>query len=367
MKKTSLVSVLLSATLTASLLAGCSSSNGSEQTSAESTAATTEAPVVTTDPNEHLHLDPVVYPDALDFNDTESIERIFDMCEVVDGVRITVEKRMKQIRMRAKINGETFTLNVNLSGAAGHTTPEQLATVAKLFWYCYPQMYARFAVRNTPTTVTIKFEDSGYEIASASGDEIHIHDQWLKNHPTDYDCLTHELAHIIQSGWDGNYCPAHTNDDGSKDTYMIERFADYCRYLYAFKGGYYNDMVWEIQTVKTENTYYKSVRFYAWLDYTYSTQEIDIMQRLQKAVTSKTYGNDAWEPDGEAWQAMFEGTAAAGKSLTTLWDEFAASDIAGVTSKPREQGGKSTLLLKAPLRTAVRDRYPEADDYLKVQ
>ncbi len=361
MKRISLLSILLAGALSVSVLTGCTTSDP-----ADAASATTTAEVVNTSPVEtadtHLHLDPVVYPDSFDFSDTEAIERLFDMCEIVDNVNVTVSKRSQQITLRAKINSEIFTLNINLSGASGYTTPEQIVTVAKLFWYCYPQMYARFAISTTPTNITIKFEDSGYEVASAGGSQIHIHDQWLKNNPQDFDCLTHELAHIIQSGWDGNYCPAY-----GEDTFMIERFADYCRYLYAFKGGYYNDTVWELQSISSENTYYKSVRFWVWLDYTYSTADADIMKRIQTAVTSKTYGNDAWEPTGEAWTVMFEGTNAAGKDLNTLWDEYAATDIATATAKARELGGKSNLLIKAPLRTAARERYAEADNYLKVQ
>lgn len=353
MKKTSMLCCLLAVTL----LSGCTQTPDST-----TTAATTTAPAVTTTADEHLHLDPVVYPNAIDFADTEGVERLFDMCEITDGIRVSVDKRSQQIRMRGKANGETFTLNISLAGAGGHTNPEQIVACAKLFWYCYPQMYARFAIATTPTTVTLKFEDFGYEVASAAGSEIHIHDQWLKNNPQDFDCLTHEFAHIIQSGWDGNYVPS-----SGDDTYMIERFADYCRYLYSFKRGYYNDMTWTLQTSQTENTYAKSVRFWVWLDYTYSTDEIDIMSRMQQAVTKKSYPRADWEPTGRAWTAMFEGTEAAGKDLNTLWEEFTSSNIANAASKPREQGGISSLLALAPLRQAVRDRYPDADDYLKVQ
>ena len=351
MKKTHLICTILAATL----LGGCT------QATETSTAATTTVPAVTTTEEKHLHLDPMVYPASFDFSDSETIERLFDMCEIVDGVRVSANSRSKSIRMRAKVNGETFTLTVNLSGSNGHTSPEQIVTCAKLFWYCYPQMYARFAVSNTPTSITLKFEDFGYEVASASGSEVHIHDQWLKNSPEDFDCLTHEFSHIIQSGWDGDYVP--TSGD---DTYMIERFADYCRYLYSFKRGYYNDMCWTLQTSHTENNYASSVRFWVWLDYTYSTPEIDIINRMQKAITKKTYSRADWEPNGKAWPVIFEGTGAAGKDLHTLWDEFAASDIANASSQPREQGGRSSLLAIAPLRKAIRDRYPNADDYLKI-
>ncbi len=366
MKLIPLCSLLLTATLFPSMLVSCQNTEDAPATT-EPTTVTTEPAAPSVTPGEHLHFEGADYPDTVDFSDEEAVERLFDMCEITDGINVTVQKRSQQIRLRGKVNGETFSLTIGLSKSGGHTTPEQIVTCAKLYWYCYPQMYARFAMPSTPKDIILNFEDEGYEVAHASGNVVHIHDQWLKNNPQDFDCLTHEFSHIVQGGWDGNYVPAFTKDDGEKDTYMIERFADYCRYLYAYKDGYYNDMVWTLHTVKGEDTYYRSVRFFVWLDYTYSTAEIDIMQRLQQAVLKKTYPNDAWEPAGEAWVAMFEGTNAAGKDLNALWEEYAASNIANETSKPREQGGKSSLLKTAPLREALRERYPEADDHLKVQ
>ena len=354
MKKKLLVSVLLAATL----LSGCTQSP--ETTTSPTTTA---APVVTPDTNEHLHLEEgTAFPDAFNLEDTETTEKLFDMCEILDGVNVKVRAKSKTINMAARVNGKKFVLNVDLSGSNGNTSPEQVVTCAKLFWYCYPQMYVRFAAKTTPTTVTLKFEDFGYEVASASGGEVHIHDKWLKNNPEDFDCLTHEFSHIMQGGWDGNYLPT-----SGEDTYMIERFADYCRYLYSFKRGYYNDMCWSLQTSKSENSYVSGVRFWVWLDYTYSTQEIDIIARMQKEITGKNYPRSDWENGGKAWDVIFEGTKAAGKDLNTLWDEYVADPMAEESNKPREQGGKSSLERTAPLRQSIRDRYPEADDYLKVK
>lgn len=366
MKRNSLICLLLAATLATTGLTGCGSDTPTA-TDSTTTAATTETPIVTPDPNTHLHMDSTEFPDAFDFSDTEAIERMFDVCEIVDGAKVEVQKRAKNIRIRAVVNDTKFTLNVNLAGSAGHTKPYQVVTAAKLFWYCYPQMYARFAVKSSPTTITIKFENFGYEIASAGGNEVHIHDTWLQKNPQDFDCLTHELAHVLQGGWDGNYCPAYTDPEtGNKDTYMIERFVDYCRYLYAYKGGYYNDMGWSLQTVSSENTYYKSVRMWVYLDYTYSTADADIMKRIQNAVVSKKYGNEDWEPTGKAWAEIFEGTEAEGKTLTELWEEYAATKMATLSTKPREQGGTSALLAIVPLRKAIRERFGDVASYLKV-
>lgn len=354
MKKTLLSCLLLIATL----LGGCAQTPETTTT----TPPATTAPVQQTAPKEHLHLEEgTEFPASFDFANTTATEQLFDMCEILDGVEVKVRPKSKSVTLTAKINNIKFTLNVNMSGSNGNTTPKQVVQCAKLFWYCYPQMYARFAAKTTPKTVTLKFEDFGYEVASASGGEVHIHDKWLKNNPNDFDCLTHEFAHIMQGGWDGNYLPT-----SGQDTYMIERFADYCRYLYSFKRGYFNDTCWELQTRKTEDSYVKGVRFWVWLDNTYSTKEIDIILRMQLAITSKTYPRAEWESGASAWNEIFKDTGAYGKTLEELWDEYAATTMSTASSKSRDFGKPTALESAIPLRQSIRDRYPEADDYLKV-
>ena len=139
---------------------------------------TTAAETTTTVP--HTHLEAEKFPDTIDFANEEEVIRMFDMCSVLDGVSIKVLEAQKTVNLKATVNGTAFSLNINLSGAAGKTKPSQIVTCARLFWYCYPQMYARFgAVGNSPTTVTLDIENMGYGIASAGGNRVHIHDQWL--------------------------------------------------------------------------------------------------------------------------------------------------------------------------------------------
>jgi len=354
MKKISFLSLVLALTM----LVSCSADKPSDDKETDDGKAEQE------EVSTHLHNDLQRYPSTVDLADTETVMKVFDVCDVVDGIDVKVNARQKNIRLQGTVNGTKFTLAIDVSGSSGKTTPKQMAQCARLFWYCYPQMYARFAHSNTPTTVMLKFEDFGYEVASASGSEVHIHDQWLKDHPDDFDCLTHEFAHIIQGGWDGQYVPSYGDD-----TYMIERFADYCRYLYSYNRGVYNDKAWTLQTSSTEDTYYKSVRFWVWLDYTYSTKEIDIMNEMAQQIVKKdgNFSASHWEPDGDAWNTVFEGTQAYGKSIDQLWEEFASSNMAKLSSNPRREGEKSPLDAAYPLREAVRERYPESDDYLKIK
>lgn len=358
MKKTSLLSLLLAALM----LVGCTGTTV-EETLTTTTASTTEPAVTEKEPVPHIHMDSKKFPSEFDFSDTESMTKYFDMCEIIDGVQVGVQESSKQVILRGEVLDETFTLVVDLKGAEGYTTPEQVVTCAKLFWYCYPRLYIRYGKTNpnTPTSVTLKIENFGYEIASASGSEVHLYDQWLYNNKYDYDCLTHEFTHIIQGGWQGGYVPSK-----GTDTYMIERFADANRFLYAYQNGKYNDLGWELQTINTESSYDKSVRFWVWLDYTYSTPEVDILQRIAYFVSlrDRKYSQATWEPRGAAWKDVFKGTGAEGKNILQLWDEYAADPMAKLSSKANRAGSLSPLLQKTPLRTAIRDRYSALDAYL---
>lgn len=304
------------------------------------------------------------FPDALDFSAPASIAPLFDMSEIADGITCTVLPEARSILLRGNMNDTDFSLTVDLAGANGHTKPWQIVTAAKLFWYCYPQMYARFANGDTPRDVILLIEDFDYEIACAWENKVHIHDQWLMQCPLDFDCLTHEFAHTVQGDWQDGFMP--TNGD---DTYMVERFADYCRYLYAFKSGLFNDSGWELQTPADESNPFDAVRFWVWLDYTYSTADRDIIKEMNARIhlRSEQYNIPAWEPDGSAWQEIFEGTGAQGKTLTQLWEEYVASEMANLSSGVEKEGEVSPLLQAVALRDAIRSRYASARTYLKTE
>ena len=302
------------------------------------------------------------FPDVFDFNNPETIAPLFDMSEIADGIICKVLPEAKSIYFSAKINDTDFSLTVDLAGANGHTKPWQVVTAAKLFWYCYPQMYARFAITETPRDVILLIEDFDYEIACAWENKVHIHDRWLEQCPFDFDCLTHEFAHTVQGDWLDEFTP--TNGD---DTYMVERFADYCRYLYAFADSRFNDFGWELQTIENEDNLFDSVRFWVWLDYTYSTSERDLIKEMNARIhqRSEQYNAAAWQPDGSAWQEVFAGTGAAGKTLFDLWNEYAATEMAHLSSGIEKEGEVSPLLKAVPLRKAIRARYADARKYLK--
>ena len=236
-----------------------------------------------------------------------------------------------------KIRSHKYTLTVDLTNWAGKTSPEQINVLSELFWECYPRMYERFGTSsNAPTDVVLAIENEGYSPANTSGNFIHLHDEWLGEYKDDYDCITHELAHVIQNGWDETTCEYSD---------YIERFADFCRYEYAFRNGLYNDSAWTLWTAEYENQIYSSNRFFVWLDYTYSTPENDIMLNFFRVCYQQKYTSDQWDL---AWQEIFSGSALDGRTISDVWSEYVGSDFAKLSAQASD--GTSELLSRYDIR-----------------
>ena len=236
-----------------------------------------------------------------------------------------------------KVNETPFKLTIRLRRWAGKTSPEQIVILSRLFWQCYPKMYRRFGkAGKSPTSITLNIEDRGYEIAWQMNNLIHLHDGWLQRYPDDFDCITHELAHAIQNGWEGNRL--------EYDDY-IERFADVCRYLYAFENGKYNDPQWELQTAEVENKRKDSNRFPVWFDYQYSTPECDLLLQYFTVCRSEKYPKAEWK---EAWQEIFKGSALEGRDIEDVWKEYEKSEFAALST--HAENGTSPLLEQFDVR-----------------
>lgn len=237
-----------------------------------------------------------------------------------------------------KVNETPFKLTIRLRYWAGKTKPEQIVILSRLFWQCYPKMYKRFGkAGESPTKITLNIEDRGYGIAWNMGSLVHLHDGWLQQCPTDYDCITHELAHAIQNGWDGNRLEYSD---------YIERYADACRYLYAFNNGEYNDHHWQLQTVSREKTRQDAARFPVWFDYQYSTPDCDLLLQYFTVCRSEKYPTNMWK---EAWQEIFKGSALEGRDIEDVWKEYEKSEFASLSTKVSENG-TSPLLEKFDVR-----------------
>ena len=248
----------------------------------------------------------------------------------LDGIAVTVSR--DAVLQTGTVSGQKFSLTINLEKWEQFTTPAQMVVLSRLFWQCYPRMYARFAdLSGAPSDVVLAIENEGYGIAEAGGNFIHLHDQWLYQFPEDYDCITHELAHVIQKDWDEDYL---------EDSGFTERFADCCRYEYALDSGYYNDGQWTLQTPDTESSRGASVRFFVWLDYMYSDTGTDIMRNFFDVCRNQRIRPKQW---ADAWKDIFAGTKLEGKTADEVWAMFAESDFAYLPSQSGQGSGSDLL------------------------
>ncbi len=258
----------------------------------------------------------------------------------LDGIAVTVGA--DTVTETGTVSGQSYSLTINLSKWEKYTTPGQMVMLSRLFWQCYPRMYARYAdLSDPPTDVILAIENDGYAVAEAGGNFVHLHDQWLYRYPEDYDCITHELAHIIQKDWDEDYL---------EDSGYIERFADCCRYEYALDNGLYNDGQWTLHTVDSELTRSTSVRFLVWLDHMYSDADTDMMRNFFAVSRNGMTEPEYW---GSAWQEVFSGTQLDGRTIDEVWAMYAESDFAYLSSYS-SSGSTSELLAQYPVREKLR-------------
>lgn len=238
------------------------------------------------------------------------------------------------------VNGQNYSFTIELSNWDHNTTPEQMVTLSRLFWQCYPKMYERYhdlcSSQENLCNVILAIENNGYEIAEGGTGFIHLHDMWLFNNPFDYDCITHELAHLFQDRWIPYYLEYNE---------YIELFADCCRYEYALDNGYYNDSIWLLQTADTQHERKNSVRFLVWLDYMFSNENVDIMRNYFDVCCNMMFSKEKWN---EAWQQIFLGTEVEGKSIEEVWNLYMTSDFAFYSSL--SNGDISDLLSVYPVR-----------------
>ena len=259
------------------------------------------------------------------------------------------------------VGDKNFTLIMDLKDWQQGMYVSQFETLADLFWNCYPAMYNRFASDIPDKDVYVKLiieQSNAY--AYADGHTVYLNEQALVNNRTDYDCITHELAHTLQNRlklgkeyywkwgkWDcldGNYL---------EDDEFIENFANYCRYVYAYQDGLYNDgSGWEPRKLQPggEATH-NSFRFLLWLDWT--DRNNDITQRFLDACISKEYPKNDWR---RAWEDIFKGTAFNGRTIDSVWEEYLTSSFSNADAIRREGKDKSDLIAWFDVRNVIKKK-----------
>lgn len=163
------------------------------------------------------------------------------------------------------------------------------------YFTVYPVL-ARCYNQNTVKDVEF-FIDPVYKgIAEAGGRRVRINPQWLMDHPNDFDLVTHEVMHLVQS-----YPP----DAGP--WWITEGIADYVRYVFGMdntSGG------WSLPDYSPgqnyDNGYRVTARFFLWIE---NNLKPGFIKGLDHIMRAKTYNPDIWKD-------------LTGSPLDVLWERY---------------------------------------------
>ena len=198
-----------------------------------------------------------------------------------------------------------------ISDEDGLLSDEMKETLSELFVTVYPQMAAGYN-ENAPKFVKI-YISSGDSIYTLNS-RIYLSASYLTENPRDYDCLTHELMHVVQ------HYPV------SDPSWLIEGIADYARYVY----GLNNEAAgWSLKTPTAQSSYTDSYRtaaaFLNWLE-TESGAGSGIVKELDARLRNGTYDTEGHSD----WEEI------TGKSLDDLWSDYLKA--CGVITQEDETG-----------------------------
>lgn len=130
--------------------------------------------------------------------------------------------------------------------------------------------------------IEVKIDTSYKGVAYAHDGKIVISANWLKENPYDFDVITHEVMHIVQS-----YPP------GSAPGWLVEGVADYVRYKY----GLHNEKAgWELPEFSIDHSFTDSyritARFLVWLSHRFGETSIKI---LDQKMRENLYSENLWK------------------------------------------------------------------------
>jgi len=167
------------------------------------------------------------------------------------------------------------------------------------FFQVYPVLVKTFnpdAVRHVTLTV-----DTAYDgVAYAHDGRVVISQAWLEKMPNDVDVVTHEVMHIVQA-----------YPSGSEPGWLVEGIADYVRHKYGVDNVAAG---WSLPDIQGDHHYTSSYRITArFLDWIENTRKAGFVERLDKAMRSRTYTDEIWK-------------AETGLGLDELWSVYVGGE-----------------------------------------
>jgi len=133
--------------------------------------------------------------------------------------------------------------------------------------------------------------------AYATGGEIHIKSDWIREHPDDLGMIIHELTHVIQGYPDSDKTPG----------WLVEGVADYIRW-WRYEAGAPRTRI-DFSKATYHDAYRTTAAWLAWTSYKYDMRLVPTLDRDMR----------------EGKDPMPEFERLTGKSPDTLWDEFKAA------------------------------------------
>ena len=190
-------------------------------------------------------------------------------------------------------NINKYDLNlINQDATLDPNIPQELK---KTFFAVYPKMVRDFN-ENAPKEIEVLIDTSYEGVAYAHSNKIVISSNWLHKMPKDFDVITHEAMHLVQS-----------YPNGSGPGWLTEGIADYVRAVYGVsnaEGGWFVPDYAENNHY--QNSYRITARFLIWATENYDK---NLVFKLDKDLRNETYNDSLWK----------EYT---GKTLDELWTAY---------------------------------------------
>jgi hypothetical protein len=174
-------------------------------------------------------------------------------------------------------------------------SPTVMDAFIKTFFTVYPVLVEQYN-KNASKKVFFAVDTNYHGVAVTYNNRVFFNPEWFVKNPNDFDVVTHEVMHIVQS-YGRNRVPV----------WVMEGIADYVRYKY---GLYNREANWMLPELKPEHHYTGSyritARFFAWLE---EQRYPQIVNKLDKAARENKFSDNIWKE-------------LTGYTIDELWEDY---------------------------------------------
>ncbi len=177
-------------------------------------------------------------------------------------------------------------------------------SLVKLFYNCYPRIYARFAYGSEPKTITFVADKNYDGVAYAMGTMIVVSVDYANNNPRDIGFFSHEITHSAQQYSKLNY---------GGDAWWTENMANYGGFRYFHWSDAEYVQIYSADDTSLQDWGYEAYGnnkwFFAYMDSRYPTTRdgslglIDSINKLIKTHTGEELNDDPYD-EGSPFNAV---------------------------------------------------------------